>query len=274
MAKAKPYKPNTASALSKKGTLLYLFLVPLFVAVILALLQTNIKAFILNSVAFALFFITAKVSTKGFTQEADYMNAVLIKAPKIPYKTISGFLLGGATFFTVWFAGNESFLKALFLGSIATLGYYLYYGFDPKKDKLENLGDVSAEFVLETINEAKEKLGMIKSHMYQIKDLKLSDNLSTAVSKAENILETIQADPKDIRVARKFLIVYIDGIAKVTDSYISMDEEDINSETKEKLYTLMTELDTRFDKELDRLKNNNQFDLDVHIDVLKEQIKN
>ena len=274
MAKAKPYKPNTASALSKKGTLLYLFLVPLFVAVILALLQTNIKAFILNSVAFALFFITAKVSTKGFTQEADYMNAVLIKAPKIPYKTISGFLLGGATFFTVWFAGDESFLKALFLGSIATLGYYLYYGFDPKKDKLENLGDVSAEFVLETINEAKEKLGMIKSHKNQIKDVKLSDDLSTAVGKAENILETIQADPKDIRVARKFLIVYIDGIAKVTDSYISMDEEDINSETKEKLYTLMTELDTRFDKELDRLKNNNQFDLDVHIDVLKEQIKN
>ena len=44
--------------------------------------------------------------------------------------------------------------------------------------------------------------------------------------------------------------------------------------SKEKLYTLMEDLDTRFDKELERLKNNNQFDLDVHIDVLKEQIKN
>jgi len=278
MAKAKPYSPNTASSasksVSKKGTLLYLFLVPLFVAVILALLQTNIQAFLLNSVAFALFFLTAKISTRGFMQEAEYMNAILIKAPKVPYKTISGFLLGGSTFFTTWIAGGKPFISALFLGSIATLGYYLFYGFDPKKDKLENLGDVSAEFVLETINEAREKLGNIEDHMRQIKDETLFENLTVAIGKAKNILETIQADPKDIRVARKFLIVYIDGIGKVIDSYVSMDEKDINSETKEKLYLLMQDIDTRFDKELERLKNNNQFDLDVHIDVLKEQIKN
>ena len=88
MAKAKPYKPSMASTVSKKGTLLYVFLLPLFIAVILALLQTNIQAFLLNSMAFALFFITAKVSTKGFTQEAEYLNSTLTKAPKIPYKTI------------------------------------------------------------------------------------------------------------------------------------------------------------------------------------------
>jgi len=274
MAKAKPYTPSTTSMAKKNGTLLYVFLLPLFIAVILALLQTNIQAFILNSMAFALFFITAKVSTKGFEQEADYINTTLTKAPKIPYKTISGFLLGGSTFFTAWIAGEKSFMTALFLGSIATIGYYLFYGFDPKKDKLENLGDVSAEFVLETINEAKAKLADIEGHMEEIKDKVLSEKLNIAVSKAKNILETIQNDPKDIRVARKFLIVYIDGIVKVTDSYVSMDEEDINSETKEKLYSLMTDLDSRFDKELDRLKNNNQFDLDVHIDVLREQIKN
>ena len=274
MAKAKPYTPNATTMAQKNGTLLYVFLIPLFIAVILALLQTNIQSFLLNSMAFVLFFMTAKVSTKGFSQEADYISSTLTKAPKIPYKTIAGFLLGGSTFFTAWIAGGKPFMTALFLGSIATLGYYLFYGFDPKKDKLENLGDVSAEFVLETINEAKAKLANIEGHMDEIKDSLLFDKLHIAVSKAKDILETIQNDPKDIRVARKFLIVYIDGVAKVTDSYVSMDEEDINSETKEKLYSLMADLDTRFDKELDRLKNNNQFDLDVHIDVLKEQIKN
>ncbi len=274
MAKAKPYNPTTTKTVSKKGTLLYLFLIPLFIAVILALLQTNIYAFLLNSMAFSLFFITAKVSSIGFLQEAEYMNNTLTKAPKIPYKTIAGFLLGGSTFLTAWIAGGKPFLTALFLGVIGTLGYYMFYGFDPKKDKLENLGDVSAEFVLETINEAKTKLVKIEGHMREIKDGLLFDKLNIAVSKAKDILETIQNDPKDIRVARKFLIVYIDGIAKVTDSYVAMDEEDIKIETKEKLYGLMEDLDSRFDKELVRLKNNNQFDLDVHIDVLKEQIKN
>ena len=274
MAKAKPYNPSQTSTSAKKGTLLYLFLIPLFIAVILALLQTNIQSFILNSIAFALFFMTAKVSSIGFSQEAEYVNSTLTKAPKIPYKTVAAILLGGSTFFTAWVAGGKAFTTALFLGSIATLGYYLFYGFDPKKDKLENLGDVSAEFVLETITEAKIKLANVEGHMDEIKDTLLFDKLTIAVGKAKDILETIQNDPKDIRVARKFLIVYIDGVAKVTDSYVALDEEDIDNETKERLYLLMTDLDTRFDKELDRLKNNNQFDLDVHIDVLQEQIKN
>ncbi len=273
MSKAKPYSPGITSLKSIKGTLLYLFLIPLFIAVILALLQTNIQAFLLNSLAFALFFFTAKLSSKGFTQELEYLRSPLTKAPKIPYKTIAAFMLGGSTFFTAWVAGGKSFFSALFLGVIATLGYYLYYGFDPKKDKLDNLGDISAEFVLETIGEAKTKLSNIEKHMDQIEDTLLHGKLNTAMIKAKNILETIQEDPKDIRVARKFLIVYIDGVAKVTDSYVSMDEEDIDSETKERLYGLMDDLDIRFDKELERLKNNNQFDLDVHIDVLKEQIK-
>jgi len=274
MAKAKPYTPGIPSLKSKKGILLYLFLIPLFIAVVLALLQTNIQAFLLNSLAFVLFFTTAKLSSKGFAQEFEYLHSTLTKAPKIPYKTISAFMLGGSTFFTAWVAGHKSFVSALFLGTIATLGYYLYYGFDPKKDKLNNLGDISAEFVLETIGEAKTKLSNIEKHMDQIEDTFLYEKLNIALKKANNILETIQEDPKDIRVARKFLIVYIDGVAKVTNSYVSMDEEDIHSETKEKLYALMGDLDIRFDKELERLKNNNQFDLDVHIDVLKEQIKN
>jgi len=274
MGSAKPYKPSTTSKVAKTGKLLYMFLIPLFIAVILALLQTNIQSFLLNSMAFALFFMTAKVSTIGFSQEAEYMSSTLTKAPKIPYKTIAGLMLGGSTLFTAWIAGDKPLITALFLGSIATLGYYLFYGFDPKKDKLENLGDVSAKFVLETINEAKTKLSTIEKHMGEIKDTVLFEKLNIAVNKAKNILETIQNDPKDIRVARKFLIVYIDGVLKVTDSYDAMDEEDINHETKEKLYGLMEDLNTRFDKELERLKNNNQFDLDVHIDVLKEQIKN
>ncbi len=160
-----------------------------------------------------------------------------------------------------------------FLAIIATLGYYLLYGFDPKKDKLENIGDISAEFVLETISEAKAKLSEIEEDMLNIKDTILNDKLQKALKKANHILKTIQEDPKDVRVARKFLTVYIDGIAKVTKSYTELDEADINTQTTQRLHTLMDEVEERLSKELKRLKNNNAFDLDVHIDVLKEQIK-
>ncbi|MFK5975519.1 MAG: 5-bromo-4-chloroindolyl phosphate hydrolysis family protein [Sulfurovum sp.] len=272
MAKTKPYVP-TKSTNSLKGSILYIFLLPLFLAIIMALMKSNIMDFILNSVAFLLFFITAKLSSKGFAQERDYLQAKLTKAPKIPYKSLSAFGLGISTFFTMSIAGGESFFVDIFLGIIATVGYFLYYGFDPRDDKLENIGDISAEFVLETISEARGKIVKIEKDSKNIKDKELVKMLWIATKKADIIIDTIQEDPKDIRVSRKFLIVYIDGIVKVTESYIAMDEKDIDSDTKERLYTLMRDLDKKFDDELQRLKENNMFDLDVSIDALKEHIK-
>lgn len=275
MSKAKPYSPTPQPKIrAKRGTLLYFFLLPLALAIILALFKTNIQAFLLNSAAFVLFLVTAKISTIGFEQEANYLESTLTKAPKIPYKQIAAYLLGGSTLLTAWIAGGKPLTTAFFLGAISTLGYYFYYGFDPKKDKLENLGDVSADYALEVIQEAEEKLDNIEKNQKIIADTILSKKLNVALGKAKSIVETIKEDPKDIRVARKFLIVYIDGVLTVTDSYVSMDSDTIDVETKERLHTLMEELDTRLDKELKRVKENNLFDLDVQIDVLKEQIKN
>ena len=275
MSKAKRYTPEDRPTFKyTKGALLYLFLLPLFLSIVLALFNGNIRAFILSGISFFLFFAVAKLSRKGFMQEGLYNEDTFTKAPKIPYKMISAYLLGGATFFTALVLDGQDFLNSAFLGVIATLGYWLFYGFDPKANKFKNLGDVSSEFVLETINEAREKLAHIKENMRKIGDASLHQKLNIAVIKSENILQTIQEDPKDIRIARKFLAVYIDGVAKVTDAYTALDETQINLETKVKLHTLMDDVEVRFDKELQRLKNNNEFDLDVHIDVLKEQIKN
>ncbi len=274
MSKAKRYIPTDKPALKyPNATLLYIFLIPLFLATILALISIDIKAFILSGISFVLFLTVARLAKKGLILEHEYQNKTLTKAPKVPYKTIAGYLLGAATLFTAYVAGGEPFTKSIFLALIATIGYFMLYGFDPKKDKLDNLGDISAEFVLETIHEAKTKIASIQEDMQEIGDTLLRDKLSNAVHKAENILQTIQEDPKDIRVARKFLIVYIDGLEKVTNAYTELDEKDITPQTKQKIHTLMDDVEKRFDKELSRLKNNNQFDLDVHIDTLKEQIK-
>ena len=276
MSKAKPYvakQPEKPSYKSVQGILLYLFLVPLFLAVILALFQTNIKAFLLNSISFFLFLAVATLAKKGFMQERIYHESIFTKAPKIPYKMVAGYLLGGATFFTSFVSGGQPLVKSAFLAIVAIVGYSLLYGFDPKKDKLENIGDISAEFVIKTIGEAKAKLSEVEIAMQNIKDTILHDKLQKALVQAEHILKTIQEDPKDVRVARKFLTVYIDGVAKVTKAYTELDEAEINEQTTQRLHTLMDEVEEKLSEELQRLKNNNAFDLDVHIDVLKEQIK-
>jgi 5-bromo-4-chloroindolyl phosphate hydrolysis protein len=274
MSKATRYTPKSRPAFTYvEGTLLYLFLVPLFLATLLALFNTQIKMFILSGLSFFLFLAVANLARKGFLQESTYHHETFTKAPKVPFKMISAYLLAASTLFTAHVAGGQDLVKSIFLAIVAFVGYYLFYGFDPKVNKFENLGDISSEFVLETLKEAKAKLQHIQTDMERIEDLALYEKLNIAVSKGENILQVIEDDPKDVRVARKFLTVYLDGVAKVTDSYTALKEEDIAPDIKEKLHTLMDDVELRFNKELTRLQQNNEFDLDVHIDVLSQQIK-
>lgn len=274
MSKAKKYVPtNETTTKNYKGILLYIFLIPLFISLVFALIAINIKAVIYNGIAFFLFLAVARIAQKGLVAESEYDASIFTKAPKVSYKNYAGYLLAGSTFFATYVAGEQSFTKAVFLAIVSFAGYYLLYGMDPTKDKLENLGDVSADFVIETLQEAREKLDSIREDMKQIDASALHQKLLTAVNKSETILQTIQEDPKDVRIARKFLIVYIDGIKNVTKAYTSLDEKEITQERKEKLNVLMDDVEIRLNKELARLKENNNFDLDVHIDVLNAQIK-
>ncbi len=274
MSQAKRYNPpKVEAAMIKKGFLLYLFLIPLFLSVIIALFGMNFFAFLINSIAFLLFFAVLYLSKRGFAQEINYQQATFTKAPKIHYKEFAAYLLGIATLYSAYIAGAQPLVESLFLAVLSVVGYWLYYGFDPREDKLENLGDISAEMVIETLREAHQKIENIEKDTSTIKDYALKEKIDLALVQAKTILDAIAEDPKDVRSARKFLIVYIDGVAKVTSSYTAMDEEDINTETRERLLQLMEDVEIRFQKELKRLKANNEFDLDVHIDVLKEQIK-
>jgi len=274
MSKAKRYNPKkTDASIIKKGFLLYIFLIPLFLSVVIALFGTHYMAFLLNIIAFLLFFGVIILSKIGFAQEMDYNKAKLTKAPKIPYKQLASYLLGISTMFSAYIAGKVEFIDSIIMSIIAIIGYWLYYGFDPQKDKLDNFGDISADIVLETLKEAQDKISQIKNDIESISDTLLKDKINKALERADIILVAITEKPQDVRKARKFLIVYIDGIANVTSSYNNLDENDISKDTRDRLLELMEEVEAKFESEIKRLKENSKFNLDINIDVLKEQIK-
>ncbi len=273
MSAVKRYNPAPVQWKRQRGWLFYIFLLPLFFAVIFSLFGLNIKALLMNVIAFIMMYSTFLVARKGFTQEDLYNEAKLTKAPKVPYKQIAAAMLAVTVFYTSFMAGNYSLFKALFLTTISFVGFFLYYGFDPKKDKLKDFGDISSELVLTMLNETEEKIKNITKEAKKIEDRQLSDKVDLAIHRSNTILDALLDDPKDIRVARKFLVVYLDGISDVVSSYNAVETENITRETREKLLDLMDDVEKRFQKELQRLKANNLFDLDVNIDTLKEQIK-
>lgn len=81
--------------------------------------------------------------------------------------------------------------------------------------------------------------------MASIRDDELSDKISAALQQAKTILDAIAENPKTLRNARKFLVVYIDGIANATSSYTTIEEDRITPETRQKLLNLMDDVETR-----------------------------
>jgi 5-bromo-4-chloroindolyl phosphate hydrolysis protein len=274
MSNAKRYNPSIIKFKRPRGWLFYVFLIPLFFSVIFALFGFNIKALMLNAIAFIMMYSTLHIAKKGFIQESEYNEAKLTKAPQKQYKLIAAIMLGVSVFYSSFIAGNNTLFTSLFLTTVSIVGFVLYYGLDPKKDKLKNFGDISSELVLNMLNETEDKIENIKKEATKIDDTLLKSKVDIAIQRSNRILEALIDDPKDIRVARKFLVVYLDGISDVVSSYNAVEEDHISHETRAKLLELMDDVEVRLEKELTRLKANNLFDLDVNIDTLKEQIKN
>ncbi len=274
MAKIKRIDTRKLDRASKrKPYLLYVALAVLSVSVVIELFSSNFKQFILNGIGFLMLFGSTWLVSQGLSQADVYRNTTIAKAPRVHYLMIGALALGFSILF-LSFSGEIGFVKSLLLGLIGVAGSLMYYGNDPKSDKISNIEGISADLVIKTISEANEKIEYIENESAKISDISLLSSIQKATSKAKEILQVIEEDPKDIRVARKFLIVYIDGVKNVVDSYNQMGDKDVNEETKDKIYKLFDDVEHRFDRELDRLRSNNQFDLDVHIDTLKEQIKN
>jgi len=255
-----------------QGRLLYLFLVPLFVSVALALVSGAYGHFVQTGIGFVLLLGAASATGRGLAQERAYHEAVITRAPKVPWKSLAMVLLGVAVVYLAYVAGGKPLIVSVFVGLLASVGYGLYYGLDPRADKLPDMEDINPELVLQTLNDATEKLAQAQAHNARITDRILRRKIDTAIEQAHRILEAIRHDPKDLRMARKFLVVFVDGIAEVTRTYTEVDEGDIDSAMRERLHHLIDAVQARFDKELARLQANNLFDLDVTIDTLKAQV--
>ncbi len=269
MAVARRYNPKFVKTTKTLGVLLYLFLIPPFLSMIMALIGLKFKAFFAASLSFGLFLAAVYLSKKGFAQEFEYKMAHFAKAPKMPYKFLAAVVLALAVFVTALLLDN--LLEALFLASVAFVGYYLWYGFDPREDKVPQSKDFSVEVALQTLQEAKESLKEIDALAQNISNYVLRRKLFATLKRANTIVEELEKKPQYISELRKFLVVYVDAIKDVTKSYLKVEKELTPAELKE-MEELLDSVQMKFDKELAKIVQKGKTDLDIKIDSLKIQI--
>ena len=275
---AKRYQPAIHNVrYGIKGILLYVLPLPALITAIGSLMRGDVMDTLVTGGIFAAFMIGASVARHGFRLQGEYERRKIARAPTTPFKTVAALIISIATGALEWW-GNDfamgDILSSALIGTATFLGFTLYYGLDPRKDKAGNISiGVTIEEVLEALDAANVKIDAIEQARRKIPNPEFNARLQRITSKAREVLESIEEDPTRLSRARKFLKVYLDGTQRVTEGYARTHQGERAVALETNFSRVLDSLEQTFTEQQTKLLEDNHFDLDVQIEVLETQLK-
>ncbi len=272
---AKRYNPDTPLRSRYRGILLFILPLPLLPAAIIALAQGHLVTMAISLVGFGLMILAAILTRKGILlDEQSRLRKLHRRRGKIHYRLLSAVILALATTLVSWLSANNGLIVSIVYGLVALLAYYLYYGLDETRSAPDfSAIGVTAEEVIEAIDDAERKLEEIESARIRISDLGLKRRLKAIITETHKILDIIEDDPKDLRRARKFLKVYLEGMRRVTTGYAAMRKDHPQPELEQNFKNVLTTIEKIVTEQQTKLLENDAMELDVQIEVLELQLK-
>ncbi len=265
---------KTPGALSLGGALLFIFPIPLFMAVAVSLGRGDFSGVLGNASAALLLLTGALTLRKGLQAERAYNAKKVAMAPRFPLKLAAAIIVGVAVALAANIGADHSFMVAMSFGIGAAVGCVLAYGGDPRKEKVAKAGyGYTTAEVVEALEEAEQRVRKIESSRDHIHNEELKDRLSRIVALARKVLAVIEDDPRDLRRARKFLNTYLEGARRVTEGYAHTHKKTQSNELEESFRNVLVTIEEVFDEQHRRLLRNDVLDLDVQIEVLATQLK-
>ncbi|MGI9304877.1 MAG: 5-bromo-4-chloroindolyl phosphate hydrolysis family protein [Gammaproteobacteria bacterium] len=271
MARRVSRKPGQRLA-GAKALLLFVLPLPLFGVFIVALTKGLFLPVVTAAGALFLYLAGAALARRALMREAQYERRKYAPAA-LPLKLIAAVLIAGATFVTAWLGARHNVLIALCFGAGVLLGFYLVYGFDHRVARMPTGFGMSPDEVAAAIDEAENDIERIEQAGYDIRNTELRSRLQRICRKAREILTVIEEDPRDLRRARKFLKVYLDGAKQVSEGYARAHKRDQHKELEQNFRNVLVTIEEVFAEQHQKLLENDILDLDVQMEVLSAQLK-
>ncbi len=267
--KPKRFIVNKLQRYSPRGLLLYFLPIALIPATIIALGKGNLLGIIVNASGFTLYVFAAWCLRKGLQAESP-----ITRTPKLPLKMLAAIITALATGMIAWLGAQQTLPVALIFAGGAFLGMYLSYGFDLRqKKKIADAQGYSGDEILRMLEESSLIIRSIEQANDKIRNTELNQRIENICAIADRILAEIESDPRDIRRARKFLNVYLDGAKQVTEGYARTHQQTQSGQLEQNFRNVLETIETVFQEQHQKLLEEDVFDLDVKIEVLTTQLK-
>ena len=258
----------------RSGLLLFLLPLPILTAVLFSLFRGELAHLISYAASYALFLGGALLNRRGLHNEVEYEQRRITRAPRYPLKALGAGTIAAATGLTAFTSGYGVVIAGCF-GACAFLGCRFVYGADPRVHKrgADVHGLDNTDQVVDALDNAERNIAAIERANDNILNPELSARLRRIVAQGRRILFLIEENPRDLRRARKFLNVYLEGAQRVAEGYARTHRRSPSEELEENFRRVLSTIEDVFDEQHQKMLEHDVMDLDVQIEVLSTQLK-
>jgi hypothetical protein len=223
--------------------------------------------------ATGLMLFSAWLTREGLKAEAAFDARTIARRPAFPRKMFGSALAGLSVAAGAFMGGMGTVLSVLF--GLAAAGLHAgSFGLDPLRDKgAEGIDRFQTDRVARAVDEAEKHLAAMHDAASRIGERQILARVERFMTAARNLFRTVEADPRDLTAARKYLSVYLMGARDATVKFADLYARNRDPKAREDYLNLLDDLETTFADRSRRLLSDNRTDLDVEIDVLRERLK-
>ena len=255
------HRAGTAHVSSFAGLLLFLVPLPIPVAAAVALAHGQLVPLLGNAIGYALFLGGALLVRRGCLRAGG----------RWPFATLGSALVGLATGTTAWLGVGHPPAVAAAFALVALLGCSLAFGFDLYTRR--PLRDGASEYTMTVLAQADRSIVAIEQASRDIRQPELDARLRRIAELAREIVHRLEDDPRDLRRARKFLNIYLDGVQDVVEDYAKIQNRTVAPELDERFRHTLITVEGVFREQQQALLESDVDQLDVKIEVLTQQLK-
>lgn len=227
----------------------------------------------LNLAALGLLLLAAWLTRDGVLAQEAYEVRKVARRPAFPRK-MAGSLLTGLGLACASFAASGGIVAPVIYGVIGTVLHGFAFGLDPMKDKgLEGVDQFQTDRVARAVEKAETHLTAMSDAIKRAGDRQAEARVERFQASVRDMLRTVENDPRDLTAARKYMGIYLVGARDATAKFADIYARSRDAGARSNYMMLLTDLEENFVAKTQKLLADDNTDLDIEIDVLRDRLQ-
>lgn len=209
----------------------------------------------------------------GLRAEAAYRERRVARRPAIPRKIFSSVATALGVAVAAW-KNDPGLIAPVIFGAAAGGLQLAAFGIDPLRSKgMEGIDTFQQDRVAKVVDNAETYLAEMADAVKRAGDRKVEARVERFQDKVREMIRTVEEDPRDLTAAKKYLGVYLMGARDASVKFADIYARSQNDGARSDYMMLLTDLEESFGQKTEKLLLDNNSDLTIEIDVLRDRLQ-